>query len=776
MMGGAAKLLRAAAEPEQQRSSAKQAAHTLFSLLPLIGQAPGFHSRYGLPRSIIGGLPLTLASILFGALFTALTAYALGVLVLRGIPVPPEIALGLGAVVESALIFFLLCAHQGHRAAFLLIGAAALTSLRWVQRRPLAESAIQPVRAGQIAATVIFGAYGIWYLVNALAPETQSDGITYHLGLPYEYVRLHGFPDRLTFYDVLPQGMEMLYTVAFAFGRHSAAKLVEFGFLLASVPLIFRIGRRLRLNEMASLVAASAYFCAPIVGLSGSSSYTDAAGVFFALASFYLLLVWTDTEDPRYLLPAGLLAGFCYAVKLPGGFAVLAAVSFVLARRRVRAAMWVAVGAALVMTPWLARDALLVHNPVAPVLNGLFPNPYFHLDTENRLAADLGTFAGVPLWCIPRELAFGSRFSGAFGPFLAALPVGLIALRRRAGRWVWGAAAILAVPWWFDNGARFLMPAIACAAFAVAMALPRPAAWAAVAVQAVLCWPQVMNLRDHHPLYRLNEFPLAGALRMVPEAEYLEQHLEDFNVARMVKRQTGPGDATLAFMPVAKAYLDRDVRVWWQSAETDRLAEVMRSAAFTNEASLVAWTAAWPATSLEAMRFEMPAARAAEFDIADVWLYSGKHWIAPSPRWTVHAWPNAKEAALAFDGNLLTRWRSRQPVSAGMRLEIDFDRPLQISRAVLFSHAYRPGTLEVFGECGDHTWRRVGGAPATPRTPEHLRLEAGLALRAAGYRYLLAPTGGGGFAPIGNALFAEAPLWGVQVIDHAGRYYLFRVK
>ncbi len=721
-------------------------------------------------------MPLTVASILFGALFTALTAYGLGVLILRGTPAPPEIALGLGAVLESALVFFLLCAHQGHRAAFLLLGAVAVISLRRVQRRSLAESVIQPLRTGRIAASLIFGAYGIWYLVNALAPETQSDGITYHLGLPYEYVRLHGFPHRVTFYDMVPQGMEMLYTVAFAFGRHSAAKLVEFAFLLASVPLIFRIGRRLGLNDNAALVTAVAYFCAPIVGMSGSSSYTDAAGVFFALASFYLLLVWRDLEDPRYLLPAGMLAGFCYAVKLSGSSAVLAAVCFVLAQRRARAAMWVALGAALVMTPWLTRDALIAHNPVAPILNGLFPNPYFHLDTEKQLAAYLGTFAGTPLWRIPWELALGYRFAGAFGPFLLALPVGLIALRRQAGRWVWGAATILAVPWWFDSSARFLMPAIACAAFAVAMALPRPLAWAAITVQGLLCWPQLMNLHDHHSLYRLDQFPLAAALRTVPEGNYLERHLEDFSVASMLERRTALGDMTLSLMPVAKAYLDRDVRVWWQSAESDRLAEAMRSAAFNSEGSLVVWTAAWPATSLQALRFVAPAAKAGEFDVADVWLYSGKQWIAATPRWTLHAWPNAQEAPLALDGNLLTRWQSRQSVSGGMRLEIDFDRPLQISRAVLFSHAYRPGIFEVFGECDDHTWRRMGGAVATPRAPEHLRLEAGLALRAAGYRYILAPTGGGGFAPIGNALFAEAPLWGVQIADHAGRYYLFRVK
>src|SRR5581483_10948100 len=98
----------------------------------------------------------------------------------------------------------------------------------------------------------------------------------------------------------------------FAFGRHSAAKLVEFAFLLASAPLIFRIARRLHLSDTAALVAAVFYFCAPVAGATGSSSYTDAAGVFFTLGAFYLLLVWRETGGAGYILAAGALAGFCY--------------------------------------------------------------------------------------------------------------------------------------------------------------------------------------------------------------------------------------------------------------------------------------------------------------------------------------------------------------------------------------------------------------------------------------------------------------------------------
>ncbi|HMC63005.1 MAG TPA: glycosyltransferase family 39 protein, partial [Candidatus Solibacter sp.] len=282
---------------------------------------------------------LTILSIFFGAAFTLGTAYALGAVLLRKTPAPPEIALGLGAVAESFLVFLCLLLNVGQWAVYLGIGlAAAAAALLRFRRVALRDPVKTPLGKGWIAAGTIFGAYGVWYFVNALAPETTPDGVTYHLGLPYEYVRLGGFPDHIAFFGMLPQGMEMLYTVAFTFGRHAAAKLVEFGFFVATLPLIFRIGRRLGAPDRAGLVAAIFYFCAPVVGLTGASSYNDAAGVFFMLAAFYLLLVWRDTRDARYLAPAGLLAGFCYAIKLPGAMAAAAAVLFVLAQRNRRAA------------------------------------------------------------------------------------------------------------------------------------------------------------------------------------------------------------------------------------------------------------------------------------------------------------------------------------------------------------------------------------------------------------------------------------------------------
>jgi len=715
-----------------------------------------------------------LVSIFFGAGFVLLTCYALGAILLGRTPAPPEIALGLGAVAMSLIVFLLLLVHAGYWFVFLAVGAAALAGWRWVPRAALPEPVKFPIGPEWIFAAVIFGAYVLWYFVNALAPEILADGITYHLGLPYEYIRRAGFPTRITFYDVIPQGMEMLYTAAFAFGRHSAARLVEFAFLLATMPLLFRMGRRLGLSDLTSLVAAVSYFCAPVVGATGASSYTDAAGVFFTLAAFYLLLVWRDSGDSRYLVAAGAAAGFCYAIKVSGILTVAAAVLFLLVGRRVKAALLVAGCALLVMAPWLIRNTLLTGNPAAPLLNGLFPNRYFYLTTERELIAGWRSLGPVRFAGLPWELAFGDRLQGTFGPLLLALPLGLLALGRRAGRWCWAAVAILLMAWFSNAGARFLMPAMAIAGFTLGMVLPRPATWAAIAIQAVLCWPQTIDLWETRYAFRLHEFPLAAALRLEPEPAYLRRHLDDYAVARMIEANTPPDAKILGLVNVANAYLARDVRIPWQSAESVRAQDSLLRALEFHEL-LDEWAAAWPIQSLEAIRVRLTVGSQSECELNEVRIYSNGDLVYASPHWQTRAWPNRTEAPLAFDDNLTTEWRTWIPARAGMFLEARFDHLQRISSAIVYSPSHGIA-FELYGQDPKGRWQDFGAAQSRPHPRDDLRIDAGLALRRAGYRYLLATTGGGGGTAAGNAIVGHEAEWGMERVAEAGPYYLFRVK
>jgi hypothetical protein len=765
-------------------------------------------------------MPPTVASILFGTALVLATSYGLGLPLLRKTRAPAEVALALGAAAESLLVFLLLLAGAGRWPVFLVMGAVAVGCWRIFPRSALDEAVKRPLSREWIVAAAIFGAYGIWYFVNALAPEILADGMGYHLGLPYEYVRLGGFPRRITFYDVVPQGMEMLYTAAFAFGRHSSAKLVEFAFFLFTLPLFFRIGRRLGLGDMAALLAAVFYFCAPVAGVTGASSYNDAAGVFFTLASFYLLLVWRDTGTRHYLLLAGVLAGFCFAIKVPGVMTVAAGLLFVLvisssqgvqklsshgwtqmntdqnknpsafirvppwpkllfhsfSGSRLRNTAWFAFGASLTMVPWLVRNLILTGNPAAPLLNWLFPNPYFHAATERQLAETLRSIGHAQPWTIPWQLAFGDGFAGTFGPLLLVLPLGLLALRRPAGRWCWAAALLLALPWYSNTGARFLMPAVALAALTLGMVLPRPAAWAVIALQAVLCWPQAIDFRETRYAFRLHEFPFRAALRSEPEDDYLWRHADEFKLARVVESQTPPDAKILALLSVANAYLARDVRVGWQSAQTDNLLDALRQAT-TGTESWYQWKASWPIAPLRGLRFRVPDARPSECDFNDVFIYSGDDLVYPSPHWALRAWPNSWEAPLALDGNLATRWRTWEPIPAGMYFEMRFDRPQRISSVVISSHTPAFNVhMDLYGMDTPGHWRALGTLLASRRPTPDLRIEATLAIRSAGFRYLVVPTGAEGAAPIGNAMAGREADWGLELVTQAGPYYLYRVK
>ncbi len=726
---------------------------------------------------------LILPAILFGAFFSLSLAWMLGRICLHRLPAPRTITLAAGAVVESVIVFLLLLAGIANWIAFLLLGAVCLAIVIWL--RPGAPSLADPSnapadRVSLYLAGSILAVYCLLYLVNALAPELEPDAIAYHLGLTSEYVRLGGFPNRIGFYEMLPQGLEMLFVPAFAFGRHSAARLVHCAFLLASVPLLWRIARRLGLSDNIALAASVLYFCAPVAGISGTSAYTDAGGVFFALAAFYLLLVWRDTQDARYLLPAGLTAGFCYAIKFPGVMTVVLAVAFLLltARRRAfwRPLLLLTVPALAMAAPWVLRDLLLTGNPVAPLFNRWFPNPYFRLSMERELAATLSSFHGLPPWRVIYELLTGGSFQGNLGPAFVLFPLALLSLRSRAGRLCCLAAACLALPWFWNTGARFLMPALPFLALALLMPLPRPVLWAAVVFQAVLCWPQIVGL--YHPVYtwRLQRIPWRAALRVQSEPDYLSGLINEYPVACMIENYTRPGDRIFSLIAVGRAYTDRETLEYWHSAQAEALADTLRQGLVPND-SLFDVRTDWPVRPISGIRIRVPQSSPVEWQIHDILLYAGDYPIYASPQWQLRGWPNEPELPLAFDRNRATFWASWQPIRAGMYVEADFDRPQLLSGVLMTSvdplfHV----PFEFYTRENGH-WRFITNQPAlTARTLGDVRMSATHALLSAGFRYILAYTAGGGNGPLAADMAAHEAQWGLERTADYGPIVLFRIK
>ncbi len=117
------------------------------------------------------------------------------------------------------------------------------------------------------------------------------------------------------------------------------------------------------------------------------------------------------------------------------------------------------------------------------------------------------------------------------GPVFLLLPLGLLALRSAAGRWLWIAGSLLALlPWLTNAGTRFLM--LSFFALALVLVLPRPAAWILLFFHAVLCWPGVVGYYERPGLWRLHGFPWRAALRLDSERDYLRGAISDYNVAK----------------------------------------------------------------------------------------------------------------------------------------------------------------------------------------------------------------------------------------------------
>ncbi len=711
--------------------------------------------------------------VLIGAGLTLVAAYSLGRVLTQGLTVPRVIVFAAGSAGLSLAVYALLLAGAAGARTFLPL--AALLFASGLVARPIAVPTslpgVDPDTTGRIRLLyIVLAVYGVLYAVHALAPEIQPDAITYHLGLAAEYIRLRAFPNRVGFYEVLPQGLEMLFTFAFAFGKHSAAKLVHFAFLVATVPLIISIGRRIGFTRWVSTAAAVLYVASPVVGVSGTSAYNDAAFVFFSLAAFLLLWMWKESPNDRCLVIAGILAGFCYAIKING--LLIPALAFVFvaifSKHRMRHLLLLSSGALVMIAPWVIRNLVLCGNPLAPFFNAWFPNPYFHVASETRLLAQLRAYHGLTLTAAPLELTIrGELLHGLLGPVFLLAPLAIFALRRRSGRVAALVMALMAAPWFMNMGTRFLMTALPWLALLILAALPRPVAAACVVFHAVVSWPAAVGQYCNPDAWRLRGFPARAALRIEPEKEYLQRNLWAYNLAEMVKAHTPRGARILDLVDAPGAYIDCELIGYWQTALGDRLGESFDLAARQERGTLKQAVAEWPEQSLRALRFRRTRASTDSYwGLHEVYLYRGPEVIRTSRDRELESWPNG--SALAFDRNVATSWALRDPAQRGMYLIVNFGRPMPVSRATLVSNEItNEWAVEVDGMDPAGKWKALAKEPVVSPYPlPNLRTLAVDAMRREAIRYVLARPGDSGYGVAARALADNTRDWGLERVGY----------
>jgi hypothetical protein len=728
---------------------------------------------------------------LAGVLFIGAASLCIGLIVFRRLAIQLEriesfsLAFVVGSACFSQVIFVLASIHLLRASALIAIAPFAAAIALGVNRRNPSSAQLLPIpRLWKWFSALLFGSFAVVYLVNAMAPEMSPDGAAYHLPFVARYLTLHGF-ERVpwNFYASLSQGIELLFLPAVSLGGHSSAALVHFLFLLDLPLLMICYGRRFGF-PIPAIVAAFLVFASPLMGWDGTAAYVDVAAATVLFALFYLLQVWNIGREWSFLIPIGILAGFSYAVKYSAGIAVPYAVGFVswqLLRRRkpiLRSILTVTAIAAVFVLPWMLKNGVQTGNPFAPFANHLFPNPYVHVSFEQEYRANLRHYHLTNWLSAPWELAVkGERLQGFFGPIFLLMPLALISLRRPAGRRLLLAGIVFALPWMLNISSRFLIPALPPLALALALAMERPS-WLLPAVALLhgfLSWyASPVRYFDRYAPH-LATLPLRAALRIESEDEYLARSNTGYLIDRMIEGQVPPGDRVFSFEPIPEAWTTREIMAAQDGAESEVVADVLRTALVSRDCPVRTLDFRFSPMPLRRVRAVQTARLPEEmWSVSEFQILQGGKPLAADGSWRLNANPNRWDVALAFDGNLMTRWRSWQDAAPGMFLEADFGKPKLVDEVRLFvSSDALCNHLHLRGAAVDGVWRDLPVLQSAMPVllQNNPRAEATHELAARGIHYLLVtPTTFGA-----NDFDENAAAWGMRKIAESPGAHLYRL-
>jgi hypothetical protein len=729
--------------------------------------------------------------ILAGVFLSGAASLCIGLILFRRFAIQLErteylaLAFVTGSACFSQIIFVLSSIHLARKSAFIAIALLAAAVTIGVSRRIPAPARFTPLPPWwKRFFAALFGSFGVVYLVNAMAPEKSPDGAAYHLPFVTRYLSAHGF-ERIAgdFYASLSQGIELLFMPAVSLGGHSSAALVHFLFLLDLPLLMFCYGRRFGF-PLPAMAAAFLVFASPLVGWDGTAAYVDVAAATILFALFYLLQIWDARREPNFLILIGILAGFSYAAKYTAGIALPYALGFVTwqlwrGRKPLRGpVLTVAAIAAIFILPWMLKNAVQIGNPLAPFANHIFPNPYVHISFERDYRANLRHYHLTNWLSAPWELTVkGERLQGFFGPAFLLMPLALLSLRRRAGRRLLLAGTVFALPWLLNIGSRFLIPALPPLALALALAIERPT-WflpAAMVLHGFVSWyaSPVRYFDRYAP--RLDELPLRAALRIEPEEAYLARSNAGYLIDRMIEHQVPPGNKVFSFEPIPEAWTTREIVAAQNGAENEVIADILRTALISSACPIQTIDFRFPPTRLQRVRAVQTARLPGEiWSVSELQLLEGGKALAAGGKWRLSANPNHWDIPLAFDGNLVTRWRSWENAAPGMFLDVDFGEPklldqvsLLVASDALHNEVYLRG-VDAGGVWRDLPARRsIGPAHVT----DNLRTEAICELLARGIQYLLVtPTAFGA-----NDFNENSAAWGIRMIAESAGARLYRL-
>ncbi len=730
--------------------------------------------------------------ILFGSSFLVATAWALGTILLRRLGVSlyrvEERLLGfmVGSACLSGIVFALSTVKLASKGVFLALGIVTIGyALYSGAHRPKGGEFPALPAMWKWVFGVVFSLFTVLYFFNAMAPEISPDGMAYHLSFVSKYYKAHGFvriPSNI--YAQLSQGIELLFFYAFAFGKHSAASMVHYAFLVATTFLMFAYGRRIGYPR-AGAAAALFFYASPVVGQDAVIAYNDVAVAAILFALYYLLQIWDVDKDAKLLVPIGILMGFSYAAKYTAFLAVPYALGFIVwklwrARRPVwKPALTVSLLALLFILPWMAKNWLWVDNPVSPFANRVFPNQYVHVSFEDDYKRFERIYSLTSYKEIPLQITVkGDKLTGFFGPLFLLAPLALLALRFPAGRQLLLAGIVFALPYMGNIGTRFLIPAAPFVSLALAMAFANTG-WLLMALaigHAVLSWPTIEKRYCDSVAWRIDSIPLRAALRIKPESEYLSERSQQYRDGMLIQKLVPQGEKVLAMSNSSESYIPHEVVVKYEAAYNEVLGDILWTPMFNGFQPTQKLKFHFPARTVRKVRVTHTArSESSMFDMHEFRIFDAGKELARAPEWRLTANPNPWDVQLAFDNSPVTRWRSWRNAEPGMFVEVDFGRDQEVDGATIeTTDGYDQQKMKLEGADAQGKWAALGANPesSTAPYPVNLRGTASAELKARGVRYVL--VGSGDIRADDYRKYAA--LWGMKCLGESNGTRLYRIE
>ena len=306
-------------------------------------------------------------------------------------------------------------------------------------------------------------------VILASVPPVSRDALIHHLALPKLYLKHGGIYEIPSLkFSYYPLNLDLLYMIPLYFGNDIIPKYIHFAFALLTAVCIFRYLSR-RLDAVFALLGVVLFLSLPVIVKLSITVYVDLGLIFFSAVSLFYLFRWMENNYKlKHLLMSALFCGLGLGTKYNGLIVVFLLTIFVIlilvksskdsAKRQSRAigfGILFMLAAALVFSPWAAKNYIWTCNPVYPLYDSWFnsktagvadPEPSISSDEEfqnskanqNQPIGKWGHFAIRQIifkekwWeiaLIPIRIFFQGKdddpkyFDGRLNPLLFFLPI-----------------------------------------------------------------------------------------------------------------------------------------------------------------------------------------------------------------------------------------------------------------------------------------------------------------------------------------------------------------